>query len=482
MAEDLARLLREAELVAKELEKRRAKGLPSDAVSFARLVGMTADAWQERVLRWTGKRLLLNCSRQAGKSTTTAVLALHRALTAPKSLILLISPSDRQSGELFRKVLDAMNQLPSRPTMTEDNKRSLTFSNGSRIVSLPSSEATIRGYSAVSLILVDEAAFVDDGLIVAVRPMLAVSDGQMVMMSTPNGRRGAFFEAWDRGGPVWERVLVTADQITRISRAFLEEERRVLGERYRQEYEGAFINAATGLVYGGFDEQRNVIEALPPWMHPRSSLCGATPENLAARRMTWKYAVGIDFGVRDKTAFSVVAWRPHDKTVYVVESYGQAGMGPTEAAEEFRRLEESYKFAVVVGDIGGLGKGFAVEMQRRHNIPVQAAAKHDKYGYLLLFNAALRDGSIKVVGSRCQQLIAEWVSLPWHENGQREADSYPADCSDSCLYAWRAAWAYLAKPAPEVPDEGTAAWERQAFERRRKEFIAAQERRPRRHQ
>src|SRR5688572_5960019 len=112
---DLAALLREAELVARALEKKRGKELPKDAVAFARLCKMTPDPWQERVLRWTGKRLLLNCSRQAGKSTTTAILALHRAVTVPRSLILLISPSDRQSGELFRKVLDAMNHLPSRP-------------------------------------------------------------------------------------------------------------------------------------------------------------------------------------------------------------------------------------------------------------------------------------------------------------------------------------------------------------------------------
>lgn len=191
--------------------------------------------------------------------------------------------------------------------------------------------------------------------------------------------------------------------------------------------------------------------------------------------MSWKHGLGIDFGVRDMTAFTVVSWRPHDKTVYVSKSYGRSGMGPTDAAEEFRALELLFPFSFVVGDTGGLGKGFAVEMQRRHNIPVQDAEKTNKYGYLLLFNAALRDGSIKVVAAECQQLLEEWRTLPWHENGQREADGHPADCSDSCLYAWRAAWAYLAKPAVDVPDRGTDEWHaHQEQERRRKERERAQ--------
>lgn len=267
MAEDLRALLREADAIAAELAKREAKenaaASVADPVLFAKQMGFVPDGWQERVLRSTSRRMLLNCCRQSGKSTTTSYLALHRSVSVPRSLTLLISPSDRQSGELFRKVTDAMGRLPTRPTLTEDNKRSLTFANGSRIVSLPSSEATIRGYSAVSLIIEDEAAFVDDALNTAIRPMLAVSDGQLILMSTPNGRRGHFFEAWERGGPEWERIQVTADQVPRISPEFLAEERRIMQERYRQEYEGAFINAATGLVYGGFDELRNCIERLP---------------------------------------------------------------------------------------------------------------------------------------------------------------------------------------------------------------------------
>lgn len=198
------------------------------------------DAWQHRVLRWTGKRLLLNCSRQSGKSTTTAVLALHQAVYYPVSLILLVSPSIRQSGELFRKVVN-FHEMLDEPKPEESNKLSMTLSNGSRIVSLPSSEATVRGFSGAALIIEDEASRVPDDLYRAMRPMLAVSGGRLVLMSTPFGKRGHFFDEWAQG-PGWERVTVTAEQCPRISKAFLDEERKSIGEWwFRQEYGCEFM-------------------------------------------------------------------------------------------------------------------------------------------------------------------------------------------------------------------------------------------------
>lgn len=200
-------------------------------------LGIRPDAWQRDVLRSASNRLLLNCSRQSGKSTIAAILALHRALYQPGSLVLCVSPSLRQSTELYRKATDLIRSLPQPPDMREDTKTSCTLSNGSRIVSLPSSEATIRGYSGVDLIIEDEASRVPDALYVAIRPMLAVSNGRLVLMSTPWGKRGHFYEAWENGGSDWERTRITAHQCPRISSTFLEEEERTLGDLwFRSEY------------------------------------------------------------------------------------------------------------------------------------------------------------------------------------------------------------------------------------------------------
>lgn len=220
-----------------------------DPVIFAKeALHFTPDPWQERVLRWSGKRLLLNCCRQSGKSTTAAILALHRAIFYPSSLVLLVSPSLRQSSELFRKVQDLLNQLDERPELTEDNKLSMTLTNKSRIVSLPGSEGTIRGFSGAALIVEDEAARVPDELYFTVRPMLAVSGGRLILMSTPFGKRGHFFKEWTEGGGIWERIQITAHDCPRISREFLEEERQALGDWwFRQEYLCEFVETVDQL-------------------------------------------------------------------------------------------------------------------------------------------------------------------------------------------------------------------------------------------
>ena len=216
--------------------------LALDPVRFARGVGLEPDPWQADVLRSDAQRLLLLCSRQSGKSTTTALLALHTAIYRPKSLVLLLSPSLRQSGELFRKVTEFYRAMAEPPPSDAESALRLELGNGSRIVSLPGKEATIRGYSGVALLIIDEAARVVDDLYYSVRPMLAVSGGRLVAMSTPFRKRGFFFHEWTEGGPGWARVKVTAQDCPRISPAFLAEERAALGDWwYRQEYMCEFV-------------------------------------------------------------------------------------------------------------------------------------------------------------------------------------------------------------------------------------------------
>jgi hypothetical protein len=175
-------------------------------------------------------------SRQAGKSLAAAALAVAEALTRPRALVLLLSPSERQSGELAAKVFSAYDALGCPVPARKRTELQLHLTNGSRIIALPENERTIRGYSGARLLVVDEASRVSDGLYVAVRPMLAVSRGRLVCLSTPCGKRGWFYSAWEAAGG-WERVRVTAAECPRIPANFLDEERRALGERwYRQEY------------------------------------------------------------------------------------------------------------------------------------------------------------------------------------------------------------------------------------------------------
>jgi hypothetical protein len=236
-----------------------------DPVELARRVGIVPDGWQAEVLRSTADRVLLNCCRQSGKSTIAALRAVHEAVYIPGSLCLLVSPSLRQSQELFKKALGAYRIL-GRPVPPEaESKLSLHLENGSRIESLPGKESTVRGFSGVRLIVVDEAARVPDDLYISLRPMLATSGGRLLALSTPFGTRGWWFDAW-RSDNAWERYEVPASEVPRISPEFLEEERQTLGAWFfAQEYECRFMEAETQ-AFRREDVERMFEQEVEPWL------------------------------------------------------------------------------------------------------------------------------------------------------------------------------------------------------------------------
>jgi hypothetical protein len=232
----LARLQSQAEMM---LSQHR-RSWP-DAVAIMQASGLTPDPWQLDVLTKHAPRVLMNCCRQSGKSTAAAALALAEALH-PSSLVLVLSPSLRQSQELYRKLRDLFRPYESPVPIQRESALRMELANGSRVVTLPGIEQRIRGFSGVKLLIIDEAARVPDELYYSVRPMLAVSAGRLVALSTPFGKRGFFHQEWTDGNG-WHKVKVTAEQCPRISPAFLAEERKALGSWwYRQEYECEFVD------------------------------------------------------------------------------------------------------------------------------------------------------------------------------------------------------------------------------------------------
>lgn len=234
-------------------------------VAYARHAGILPDRWQSDVLESSAERVILLCSRQSGKSLTAALIVTHRAMYVAGSLILVISPTRAQSGELMRKIRDILHRSGVEAKPARDNQKTLEFPNGSRIVVVAADSGTLRGYSAVDLLCFDEAGWIPDDVFDAASPMLAVSQGRMILLSTPNGARGRFYEAWEHGGPEWHRVSVTADEVSRIDPEWLAEERERLPESvYRSEYYCAFTDA-TASVFRSEDIRRARSEPVQIW-------------------------------------------------------------------------------------------------------------------------------------------------------------------------------------------------------------------------
>lgn len=202
--------------------------------------------------------------------------------------------------------------------------------------------------------------------------------------------------------------------------------------------EGKWIRDSSGLVYHSFDEERCCIEEAPA--------CTS-------------YLLGIDLGYVDDCAFSVVGYRPHDSTTYVLESFKQDKLVPSEAARIVKELEQKYKFERIVADIGGLGKGYVEEARQRFLLPIEAAEKTNKRGYIDLLNGAFHNGEVKLVRRLNDALVDELKELPWTEDRKKEADGFANHLCDALLYSWRACTSYRAEEAPEpLAKMGTTAY------------------------
>lgn len=227
--------------------------LALDPCLLAERAGLALDGWQRDALRTPSKRLLVNASRQSGKSTVAAVKGVHTALYEPRATVLFLSPSLRQSQELFRASLSVFRALGRPIEADAETALRLELENHSRIVSLPATETTIRGIAAPRLIVFDEASRVPDSLFASVLPMIATAPDATVMgLSTPNGRQGWWAERWFSDEP-WERFEIPATQCPRITPAFLEEVQQTMGRYwFEQEFLVKFVDAA-GQVFKGDD-------------------------------------------------------------------------------------------------------------------------------------------------------------------------------------------------------------------------------------
>lgn len=190
--------------------------------------------------------------------------------------------------------------------------------------------------------------------------------------------------------------------------------------------DGQWIRDSEGLVYH-YDDARNVIDEAPVCTHKILSL---------------------DFGVTDPTSFNILGWREHDPVVYVLASWKIAKLAPSECAERIQELEKEHAFDAIIGDIGGLGKGFSQEAQRRFHVPIEAAEKNNKLGYIKLLNGDLEHEMVKVVRETCLPLLEEWTALAWHESRTKETPGQPNHCADGVLYGWRRCVAFVERPKP----------------------------------
>lgn len=231
-------------------------------------LGLTPDVWQAAAMQSDSPRQVLLCSRQTGKSFTCTCIALHRAIYYPGSLVLYIAPSQRQSGELMNVTKGLTSLLAEPPELLQDASTAIKFKNGSRIISLPATEGKIRGYSAASLVVFDEASRIDDDLFFSCLPMVAVSKGRIIVASTPWGRRGFFHTIWSSDDADWTRTRITWRDCPRLPPEEIEKQKAIMPDLlFRQEYEVEFV-APEGTLFDPSDVEASYDTSIPMLFAP----------------------------------------------------------------------------------------------------------------------------------------------------------------------------------------------------------------------
>jgi len=380
--------------------------LALDPALLLRARGLIADPWQRDLLLSTERQILLNCCRQSGKSTAVSALALHTALFTPGALVLLLSPSQRQSAEIFRKVLDGYRALRRPLRAAQETQHRLELRNGARILCLPGREETIRSFGGVNLLVLDEAARIPDDLYRSVRPMLAVSQGRLLALSTPFGQRGWFHDEWHGGGP-WKKIQITWRDCPRISDAFIQEEVRAMGQAWVDQEYNTLFTALEGLVYPDFAGC-----AIDAWPEP------------AGRRVG-----GIDFGWRNPFA---AIWGVLDRDdVLWLEG------------ERYLRQTPLHEHAAALRPLGSI-LWYADPSGRTEIEELRAAGMvvrrgdNDLRAGIAAVSARLRTGRLKVRRPRCPSLLAEagLYRYPTPDERRRSGED-PVDDHNHALAALR---------------------------------------------
>jgi hypothetical protein len=408
-----------------------------DPTHILRAQGMAADPWQHDLLLAQEPYLLLNCSRQAGKSTTVAALAMHQLLVKRRALVLLVAPSERQSQELFRKVMNAYQALGQPVPAVKANQHELELETGSRLVALPAREGTVRSYSGVDLLIVDEASRVPDDLYRSVRPMLAVSRGRLVALSTPFGQRGWFYHEWIGQGP-WRRIHIPWTECPRITPEFIADEVRSLGQAWvDQEYCGLFTTME-GLVFPEFQDA--VLNAPTP-QDERSDSWGSTVTQVGGIDFGWRNPFAAVWGVLDSDD---VLWILHERYARETPLADHAAALPREVmwyADPAGRTE--------------------IEELRRAGLKVRHGDNAIRRG-IGLIAGRVRQGKLKVAPA-CVNLIQEAKLYRYPTAAERtQLGENPIDAHNHALAALRYLVSRITRPAP--PSRAEAEPRRDAFD------------------
>lgn len=210
-------------------------------------IGVDPFEYQAEFMDHPSDRKAFVSGRRVGKSRTAGWMALWKAATYAGAEVLITAKAKRQSMELFNQIENEIRDSPVSEAqwgLVDATRTELNFDNGSRILALPVGRdgSNIRGYGGTdNMVIVDEAAFIDDSIFQQVfSPMMAVGNGDFILLSTPFGKKGYLYNRFKEDD--WHTVQVPTSANPMVDESFIEEQRRTLtNTQFQQEILGQFV-------------------------------------------------------------------------------------------------------------------------------------------------------------------------------------------------------------------------------------------------
>lgn len=401
---------------------------------------MLLDEWQQKVLDTQGN-ICLRAGRQVGKSTIISIKAAEYAINNPKTITLIVASVERQAYLLFDKTLNYLYENyqklikkgSARPT-----KHQITLTNGSKIYSLPTglSGYGIRGYT-INLLIADEAAFIPEAVWTAITPMLAITKGKIILLSTPFGKDPTKYFYRCFSDPNFTAFHVSSEDCPRKDVEYLEREKARLSKvQYAQEYLGEFVEELqqffpTDLI------QKCMI--LPLVLHPLSPV--------------GEFYLGVDVARMGGDETVLTTLECLNNKFYQKHLETSESSKITETILRIKNADSKFNYRKIYIDDGGLGVGvFDVlvddEQTRRKIVAINNATRvinyrEDKRKHLLkedLYANLLRlmeQGRIKLFESPEVMLSLKSVQAEY-DNGKLKIFGSYTHIAEALI---RAAWA-----------------------------------------
>jgi hypothetical protein len=418
---------------------------------------------QLRVVDDQARFKALLCGGRAGKTSTMIFDFADGMALDPHTPNLYVGQTRTSAEDIFWRPFCLANDTLGWGFKTNETKKLATHPNGSWLLCAGADdrrELEKRRGTPWKRVRIDECGaqrpsylkyFVEQ----VIEPRLMDHNGDLWLAGTPGiTPAGYFFEVTTGKVPGYSVHKWTAKDNPHVDfeKFVYEPVKGLLARRgwtednpiFQREYLAEWSVDTERLVYRFARERNAQLRALPKLQ----------------RGARWVYVLAFDFGFGDATAWAVLAYSaPYGNTVYVVESGRVLGKAPSEVATLIEALRVKYRPSRMVGDVNGLGKGYAVEYALRFGHVIEAADKKEKRASLEVVSDMLFTGLLQSISGANDALENEWATVVWDEEREDVAPGQDDDVSDAAMYGAKICPAFLQRREAPMPDP-TPTWAR----------------------